>query len=273
MMSFSGKIEGGTAICCSRSLPLNTLSCIGENMSKSNLPYRRPFRPCTVPGCAKGVNAKGLCSTHANRLKTHGDLNRERWKPPATCQVSGCDKPHCSRGYCVAHWSRFHKYGDPLALAPPRYSQGARALRHKLDSMRQRCTNPNVPQYKYYGGRGIECRFKSAEELFTALGPRPSPAHSIDRIDNDGHYEAGNVRWATQTEQMQNSRQIHNLTLNGVTRSMREWAEVGTISYRTLSTRVNRGWCDECALTNPVATGGRGGCTHRYAKELKDLIR
>jgi hypothetical protein len=64
-----------------------------------------------------------------------------------------------------------------------------------------------LPQWKDYGGRGIEFRFISIEQFFAELGPRASPAHSLDRKDNDGHYEPGNVRWATKTEQQLNRRQ------------------------------------------------------------------
>jgi hypothetical protein len=72
---------------------------------------------------------------------------------------------------------------------------------------KSRCTNPNVKQWKNYGGRGIEFRFKDFPEFMQALGaPRPSPKHSLDRINNDGHYEPGNIRWATQKEQCNNTR-------------------------------------------------------------------
>lgn len=71
-----------------------------------------------------------------------------------------------------------------------------------------RCTNPNGPDYVRYGGRGIEFRFSSFEEFLDALktednptGLRPSPELTLDRIDNDGHYEIGNVRWATWEQQ------------------------------------------------------------------------
>jgi hypothetical protein len=69
-----------------------------------------------------------------------------------------------------------------------------------------RCTNPKHKAYPYYGGRGIEFRFANIEEFLHEVGPRPSPLHSIDRINNDGHYEPGNVRWATKKEQTHNRR-------------------------------------------------------------------
>jgi len=73
-------------------------------------------------------------------------------------------------------------------------------------SARARCRNPNSQGYPRYGGRGIEFRFESYEDWVLALGPRPSSQHSVDRIDNDGHYEPGNVRWATPKQQVQNQK-------------------------------------------------------------------
>ena len=73
--------------------------------------------------------------------------------------------------------------------------------------MMRRCRNPKSDNWKYYGGRGIEIRFASFEEFFAAVGPRPTPKHSIDRWpNNDSHYEAGNVRWATRSQQQRNKR-------------------------------------------------------------------
>lgn len=71
---------------------------------------------------------------------------------------------------------------------------------------KQRCTNPNVRNWKHYGGRGIEFHFASFEEFLAHLGPRPSADHSLDRIETNGHYEPGNVRWATEDEQRRNKR-------------------------------------------------------------------
>lgn len=74
-------------------------------------------------------------------------------------------------------------------------------------NMIHRCTNPNSDLWKWYGGRGIEIctRWLTSYENFIAdMGPRPSPHHSIDRINNDGNYEPKNCRWATRAEQQAN---------------------------------------------------------------------
>ena len=68
-----------------------------------------------------------------------------------------------------------------------------------------RCTNPNEPLWKYYGGRGIKFLFISFEEFFACVGPRPI-GMSLDRINNNGHYEPGNMRWATRSQQRRNRR-------------------------------------------------------------------
>jgi hypothetical protein len=69
-----------------------------------------------------------------------------------------------------------------------------------------RCIDSENRSFPCYGGRGIEFRFTSFEEFINHIRPKPSPELSLDRIENDGHYEAGNVRWATMQEQHANRR-------------------------------------------------------------------
>lgn len=73
---------------------------------------------------------------------------------------------------------------------------------------KSRCQNSNNTSFIDYGGRGIEFKFNSFEEFYKELGDKPEPKYeySLDRIDNDGHYEVGNVRWSTRKEQANNRR-------------------------------------------------------------------
>ncbi len=74
--------------------------------------------------------------------------------------------------------------------------------------MIDRCYRPCATFYRHYGGRGIKVcdQWRKFVNFYADLGPRPSPKHSLDRKDNDGNYEPGNVVWATPAEQMQNQR-------------------------------------------------------------------
>jgi len=84
--------------------------------------------------------------------------------------------------------------------------------------MLQRCTNPKHISWHYYGERGVTVcnRWRDFTVFLTDMGDRPSPHHSLDRIDNDGNYEPGNVRWATRIQQGKNRRRFPKETNNRV---------------------------------------------------------
>ncbi len=73
-------------------------------------------------------------------------------------------------------------------------------------NIKQRCLNKNNPLYKNYGGRGIQYKLTTYLDLIKYLGEKPN-GYSLDRIDNDGHYELKNLRWATNKEQANNRRE------------------------------------------------------------------
>lgn len=75
-------------------------------------------------------------------------------------------------------------------------------------AMLQRCNNPKEPAYENYGARGISVcdAWKTFDRFYKDMGSRPSDRHSLDRIDNDGHYTPDNCRWATKSIQQRNQR-------------------------------------------------------------------
>lgn len=116
---------------------------------------------------------------------------------------------------------------------------------HSWCNMVYRCTNKNSFAYKNYGGRGITI-FQSWRESFTAflhdVGERPSVAHTLDRIDVNGNYEPGNVRWALIDVQMNNRRNNIYITIDGITRTVAQWSKLSGLPYYTIWGRVKRGW-------------------------------
>jgi len=123
-------------------------------------------------------------------------------------------------------------------------------------TMRARCLNPRNVSYHLYGARGITVceRWLNDYSAFLAdVGPRPSPQHTLDRYpNNDGHYEPGNVRWATPTQQHRNKRTNRLITFRGDTRCLEDWAEHYGLTRDCLRSRLRMGWSIEAALLTPV---------------------
>jgi hypothetical protein len=173
------------------------------------------------------------------------------------------------------------------------------ALFSTWSNMLQRCYNPRNIGWKYYGEKGVAVcdRWRlSFWDFVKDMGPKSSPSHTLDRIDNNGNYEPGNCRWATRKEQARNTSRNHivkvgdgnltvgeaasmiglttsglihrierasrlgtlsgkklsmKITVNGVSRTIAEWAEVNGIKSGTIYLRMYKGWSPEQSVTMP----------------------
>jgi hypothetical protein len=123
------------------------------------------MRLCYLMSCSVAVHAKGLCSKHYSQM-VRGNKVSKSWT-----QVNQRNKGvtgRCAKGLTYNSWR----------------------------NMKQRCTNPRNPAYKYYGGKGITvCKpWLNYQSFVKDMGQRP-PGTSIDRINNRGNYEPGNCSW------------------------------------------------------------------------------
>ncbi len=131
---------------------------------------------------------------------------------------------------------------------------------HIWQGMIQRCRNPKNPSFKNYGGRGIKVceRWMDFDSFLADMGQRPA-GMEIDRFpDNDGDYEPGNCRWATDAEQSRNNSRNVRLEYQGETKVLSDWASERGMAATTLWARLFKlGWTLERALTTPLRTQRR----------------
>lgn len=133
-------------------------------------------------------------------------------------------------------------------------------------TMRHRCTSPSNPAYPRYGGRGITIcdRWLNSPQNFLAdMGPRPSPKHEIDRIDNDKGYSPENCRWVTRVVNDRNRRSNHWLEYRGERKVLQEWCDLLGVPRDTVTWRLRQGWPVSEALETPVRPKKPNGAGRR----------
>lgn len=126
-------------------------------------------------------------------------------------------------------------------------------------SIIDRCENPKSYRYRWYGGRGIkicnrwrgENGYNNFANFVSDIGPRPSPSHSLDRINNDGDYCPENIKWSTPKEQARNRRSVVKLTVNGITKLQCEWLEESGLSLTGFLRRKAMGLTGEALIAPP----------------------
>lgn len=133
----------------------------------------------------------------------------------------GCKRKESVKGINVTHGLRYHNLYGTCRMAL------------------QRCHNPKHESYGNYGGRGIIVCEKwhdisvFIKDLETLLGEKPE-GYELDRVETNGNYEPGNVKWSTRTEQCRNMRTNRMITIEGVTRCLSEWAEVSGVKKEVI---------------------------------------
>lgn len=176
------------------------------------------------------------CLCDCGKKATVPEANFRRPGRPTTSCGCARNKPSPSRSN-----------PDPLARSRrPEYNVWV--------SMKGRCFNPNTNGYRHYGARGIVVCPRWADSFdafYEDMGPRPSPSHQIDRIDNDGNYAPENCRWATRAEQSRNRRTNRYVRLDGERMLLKDACEKLGISSSTFSHRLKFGYSEEEALAPP----------------------
>lgn len=135
-------------------------------------------------------------------------------------------------------------------------------LRYIWHGMLRRCTKENHNCYHRYGGRGISvCEEWKDYVLFARWAIKNGYADglSLDRINNDGNYEPNNCRWITEKEQHNNTCRSQFATIDGVKKTITEWAEEYSMNPNTIFTRLGRGMDILTALNKKTHRNGGPG--------------
>ena len=120
------------------------------------------------------------------------------------------------------------------------------------NKIKWRCDPKNIcHETRNYSQRGIMCceRWMKFENFLDDMGLKPSPHHTVERINNDDGYSPENCRWATRKEQGNNRRGNRVITWNGMSKTLQQWAEFTGFKRERIANRLNKGWPPERALT------------------------
>ena len=123
-------------------------------------------------------------------------------------------------------------------------------------NIKARCFNENHPAYKNYGARGITMCSRWANDFSLFLedvGEKPQESFSLDRVDNNGNYAPGNVRWTDRVTQRRNSRAICEVKIGNETKLITDWCDIFGIKLGSVHRRLSKGEDVVSALTRPKA--------------------
>ncbi len=113
-------------------------------------------------------------------------------------------------------------------------TDGTTAEYRSYSMAKNRCNNPKSKDYVNYGGRGVKFEFNSFEDFIAHVGKKPSKEVSLERIETNGNYTVGNIKWATRIEQANNKRNNVWYEYDGERKTLSQWALYFNIDVRTL---------------------------------------
>lgn len=188
-----------------------------------------------------GIKAEGVCSCGKFWKGNRYHVLSEGTKSCGCLQKETVRKLNLSHGHHVGR-----KYSKILQAWKAMHIRcyGDKPINHRYKERSiQVCK-------RWQNGDGIKSGFLC---FVDDIGSPISEQHTVERINNDGHYEPGNVRWATHKEQMNNQCRNKLLTFKGQTKTLTQWAETVGLKPQTLAARLRVfGWTVEKALTQPL---------------------
>jgi hypothetical protein len=216
----------------------------------SNLTAR--VRPVTSCGCARGFeNLIGRRFGKWSVLERRGnDCTRNaRWLCRCDCGTESMVSSDALRG------------GQSESCGCAKLTRGGDSASPEYNAWRGmicRCYNSEDPGFKHYGERGISVcdEWRASYEMFLGhVGRRPGSEYSIGRIDNDGNYEPGNVRWETREQQQNNTRANVWIEYDGKRLTCAQWERHVGLPAGMIASRLARGWTGMRAITTPDSNG------------------
>ena len=180
---------------------------------------------------------------------------------PTTCRTRDMRSGNTTSCGCVG----VRRRAQAAAAANTTHGMSASITYEAWSSMKRRCYEETHKSFHRYGGRGIAVCGRwlgSFESFLSDMGERPSAAHTLDRLDGDGHYEPANCRWATPKQQARNRSNNVVLAAFGESKLLIEWTEDPrcSVTFAALQKRLAIGWDAEKAISTPkYATRSKRG--------------
>ena len=177
-------------------------------------------------------------------LAVDGNANKRKWL--CDCECGGkkiTSEDNLKRGHCKSCGCLYAKIGGKSKYGT-KHGESKTRLYKIWSRMRWRCENAGATGYSEYGGRGITVcedwhNFKAFRDWALENGYQQDL--TIDRIDNSKGYSPYNCRWATRKQQANNRRNTVYATIDGVTKTLTEWAEFSGLSRSTINNRYHDG--------------------------------